>query len=56
MATNFEANSYAVLMTITAPGIVSSNVREKILAYLDTAPADVKAEGQRLYVEYTKGW
>lgn len=56
MATNFEANSYAVLMTMTAPGVLSDLLRERILAYLDTAPDDVKSEGRRRYVEYTKEW
>jgi hypothetical protein len=56
MATKFEANSYAILMTLNAPGILSDNVRAKILAYLDTAPADVKALGQAYYVEYTRKW
>jgi hypothetical protein len=56
MATKFEANSYAILMTLTAPGILSDKIRKSTLTYLDTAPADVKALGQAYYVEYTRKW
>lgn len=48
---NFNVNAYLFVRTTLAVETLSKNAKEKLYALLESAPRDVKAEGEKLFLE-----
>jgi hypothetical protein len=48
---NFNVNAYLFVRTTLAVEPISKSAREKLNALLESAPRDVKIEGEKLFLE-----